>query len=48
MTATAKSIKGKINEIDPKKLQYKAYQKNTSNILKILDQHLERKEIVSK
>lgn len=37
-----------INEIDPKKLQYKDYQKNTSNILNILDQHLERKEIVSK
>ena len=40
--------KKQINKIDPKKLQYKAYQKNTSNILNILDQHLERREIVSK
>lgn len=40
--------KKQINEIDPKKLQYKDYQKNTSNILNILDQHLERREIVSK
>lgn len=40
--------KKQINKIDPKKLQYKDYQKNTSNILNILDQHLERREIVSK